>query len=161
MSEYPAINLVLGLIGTVTGTIALIISYIVYRKDQPRLKVTITKCIHNFNDALTHINLWVTFQIRNQGDRGTRINDAGLSFSINEQKYNLKKQNFGEFHGGSLTSVWIKAHDTESFTAYFSENLESNLKKKLESIDCTFTIYHTHEPLTIKTTSKFKERSRL
>jgi hypothetical protein len=161
MSEYPAINLILGLIGTVTGSIARIISYMTYRKDKPRLKVIVTDCIHNFNDALTHINLWANFQIQNQGDRGTRISDLSLSFTINKKGHTLKKQNLGETRGGSVTSVWIEAHDTESFTAYFSENFESNLMEKLESIDCTFTIYHTHEPLTIKTTSKFRERSRL
>lgn len=91
MTEYPLGTLILGIIGTITGTIALFISFWTYRKEAPHLKVSVTKCEHKLipssmsNSNVKTLNFWTTFQVKNLGDRGTRITDVGLTFTNAKQ----------------------------------------------------------------------------
>lgn len=153
MSEYSNINLVLGIVGTVTGIIALFISYWTYRKENPRLKVAVLKCEHDFtlsDSQIKSVNFWATFQIKNIGDRGTSINDMGLLFRSNGREYHWKKK---YFRGPNEVSEkrWIAAHDWDNIEADFYDTYEGTERKQ---IDCIFTIYHTHSSEKIRVVSQ-------
>ena len=92
MSEYPTINLLLGIIGTITGLFALFISLWSYWREKPKLKMEIIKSKHNYThnpSEKQELNLWADFQVKNLGDRGTRINDVVLSFNNKISLFNL------------------------------------------------------------------------
>jgi hypothetical protein len=153
MSEFSNINLVLGIIGTITGAIALFISYWIYRKENPRLEMSVSKCEHDFTLSTSQvktISFWVTFQIKNLGDRGTSINDVGLFFRSNGNHYRLKKR---YFRGLTVESErkWINAHETMDIEADFYETYEGNDKTQIE---CTFSVYHTHGAKKVTTVSQ-------
>jgi len=153
MSEYPAINTILGIIGTVTGTSALIISYLTYRKQRPNLKIEVAKCEHKFTTSkskVKSIQLWADFKIRNLGDRATRITDVGIRFKANGMKYQFKKELSMD---PKEDNIWLQAHDTFEFTGYFSNIFKS---KEQEKLDCTCTIFHTHGAVDVKFKSKIK-----
>jgi hypothetical protein len=142
MSESP-IGLVLGIIGTVTGIFALFISYWTYRKAKPHLKLKVTKCVHEFmfsRSQVKHITFWSFFQIRNLGDRGTRIREVELTFKIGTKKYTLRKYEPREKLEHEQT-IWVEAHDTALVGAYFTTPFDSNEEERIE---CTFITYHTH-----------------
>lgn len=138
--ELSTINLVLGIIGTITGVIALFISFWTLRKERPHLEVEVLECEHNFgmSESQTMLTFWVKFQIKNRGDRGTSINDIDLTFEDDEKEYCFKKQ---YFRGQGGERRWVNAHDTIKIGADFYEPFEGSEK---EQIECTFTLYHTH-----------------
>jgi hypothetical protein len=146
MSEqFSIVNLVLGIIGTITGIIALFISYWTFRKESPHLETKLLKCEHDFaiskSQAKT-ISFWTEFQIKNLGDRGTTVNDIGLTFVDDGKEYNFKKQYYrGRYGTGETQRKWINAHETMSVEADFFEPYEGNER---DQIECTFTLYHTH-----------------
>jgi hypothetical protein len=154
-------NLVLGIIGTITGSLAMFVHYWRLRRENPRLAIEVSKCEHDFalsTYQIRTISFWAKFQIKNQGDRGTRINDIGLVFSVDGKECRLKKQYF-HGQGRETESRWIEAHDIEDIEADFWEAFEGSEK---ERIDCTFTIYHTHgaeevEAVSIKRTARVVE----
>jgi len=158
MSEFSAINLVLGIIGTVTGIMALFIHVWRIRKESPRLETKVLKCEHDFTVSKSQIktlSFWATFQIKNLGDRGTSINDMDIIFEDNGKEYRFKKQYFRGPREASQRR-WINAHDTMDIEADFYETYEGNDK---EQIDCIFTIYHTHGATKVKTVSKKRKKN--
>lgn len=143
MSEFSNFNLALGVIGTITGAIALFVSYWTYRKENPHLKVTVLKCEHAFTLSTSQtqsLSFWVDFEIRNVGDRGTSINDIGLLFRTDGVEYEWKKKYFRGLTSESQKR-WLEAHDTLKIEADFYDVYVGEEK---EQIKCTFTIYHTH-----------------
>jgi hypothetical protein len=159
MSEFPTITLVLGLIGTVTGIIALLISYWTYRKEKPNLEVEVLSSTHNFTptaDNGKHINFWLKFRLKNLGDRGTRINDIGLHFRMNNAEYDLKAQQLNELLPNGNCKVgpkWLEAHDSVIIHADFYRIYDGT---EAEKIGCTFTVFHTHGSYDFKTASTLK-----
>ena len=135
MSEYPAINLILGIIGTVTGLGALYLHY----REKPNLKVETKKCEHEYTTStskLVTLNFTVLFEIKNVGIRGTRITDVGLLFENNPSS-EIKKRCFRPFAESRI----VNGDDTEYLCALFSINSD---KQELDRIECFFKIYHTH-----------------
>ncbi|MHA2052848.1 MAG: hypothetical protein ACW99F_04535 [Candidatus Hodarchaeales archaeon] len=165
MSEFFNVNL-LGIIGTVTGILALLISWRTFSKQKPNLKIKIAKCEHNYPNLADKtkkkdIHFIAKFQVKNTGDRGTKIDKIALSFKSNDKKYKLDEINplsdFSDMINISVKSTnqnsdrWIKAHDATDIWARFSslfEGLEEN------QIDCTFHISDTHKEYILKATSK-------
>jgi len=145
-------NLVLGIIGTITGSIAIFIHFWRLRKESPRLEGEILKCEHDFavsKSKIKTVSFWVELQIKNLGDRGTSINDIDLNFEDDGQNYHLK----GYFRGNVEDSQrrWISPHETINISVDYWITFEGNDK---EQIDCTFTIYHTHGSQNVKTISQ-------
>lgn len=149
MSEYPTFNLALGIIGTITGAIALVVSYVMYRREKPKLKLKIEKCEHEYVTSKSNfktLSFYVSFEVRNLGDRGTSINDVGLSFLKKGKKtFEIKKTTFRPY----AERIWLNAHDTVNFAVNFGITAGGELGR----IDCLFTIYQTHGNDTIKCTS--------
>ena len=159
MSEYSALNFGLGIAGTVTGVIALLISYRTYSKQKPNLKVKVVKCEHNLpaligDSQKKDINFNAEFQIKNVGDRGTSINDVVLSFTVDGKKYQFHKKYF-RFKSGVHKSIWIDAHNTIDIEANFNEQFGGTEENQ---IDCTFTIYDTHKAYPFKAVSENIDR---
>jgi len=159
MSETLDIaNLVLGIIGTVTGSIAVIIHIWRLRKENPRLEMKVLKCEHDYavsttSSAIT-ISFWTDFMIRNVGDRGTSINDMDLDFQENGQKYHLKKQHFWAGQAGG-ERIWISPHETLDLSTNFYQTFQG---KEKETIDCHFIVYHTHGAENIKAVSQRRKK---
>jgi hypothetical protein len=157
MSEALDIaNLVLGIIGTLTGSIAVIIHIWRLRRESPRLETKVLKCEHDFTvskSQIKTISFWAEFQMKNLGDRGTSVNDISLSFEDDGKKYQLKKR----YYRGTFVESerkWINAHHTMDIEADFYDTFEGNDK---EQIDCTFTIFHTHGAKNVKAVSQKRE----
>ncbi len=152
MSEYSNMNLVLGIIGTVTGIIALFISWWTLRRERPRLKVSVQSCEHHFTNpapSLKNVSFWVKFQIRNVGDRGTTIIDVGLTLDDYWEKGHFKKlfwyANEKLIEDGK---IWLNAHDVVDIRADFVAIDYPSEDKDL--LGCTFVIYHTHGAKTVE-----------
>ena len=151
MSEFLNANW-LGIIAVITGIPAIFISVYNLRKEKPNLKVSVTECKHSFTPSRVvygkkDINFRVIFHIRNVGDRGTRISDMNLSFTVDGESYNIRRPLFGANNLIDTTTRWIEAWDNTDITAQFCSEYKSAEKDQLS---CTFTIYHTHNPCKIK-----------
>jgi hypothetical protein len=151
-------NLVLGIIGTVTGSIAVIIHIWRLRKENPRLEAEAVKCEHDYTvskSGIKTISFWTDFMIKNIGDRGTSINDIDLDFEEDGQKYHLKKQ-FFMWRPAEEKRIWISPHETLDLSVSFYQTFQG---KERETIDCHFIVYHTHGAENLKTVSlKRKEK---
>ena len=156
--ELSYANLVLGLIGTISGIVALLIHFWRLRRESPRLEAKVFECLHNFTVSKSKIEsilFWAHLQIKNLGDRGTSINDVELTFEDEEKEYRLRKEYFSAGELAGTKRKWINAHDTIEIKPYFREIFEGNDKEK---IDYTFTIYHTHGAEEIDGTSQKTEK---
>jgi hypothetical protein len=156
MSEFPLETLVLGIIGTVTGAIALFISAWTYRNEAPHLKVTVKECKHKITLAADATNktlyFWVTLLIKNQGDRGTRITDANISFNLGGKDYCFRKKYFRGTKPDA-ESRWVEAHDTIELSVDFYELYDGEEKNEIE---CKLTLFHTHGPSEAGATSRIE-----
>jgi hypothetical protein len=144
MSEFPLETLVLGIVGTVTGAIALFISAWTYRKEAPHLKASVTECKHKITlsaDAKSKtLYFWATLLIKNRGDRGTRITDSKISFSVGDKDYCYSKKYFRGIKPDT-ESKWVEAHDTIELSADFYEVYDGEEKNQIK---CQLTLFHTH-----------------
>jgi hypothetical protein len=140
MSEQSsAVNLVLGIIGTITGIIGLFIHFWRFRRENPRIEVKALGCEHSIESERSQISFWATFQMKNLGDRGTSINDVDLVFVSDNKEHLLKKILFRPMEYSQRR--WIDPHETIDLGADYLGKYEGEVKEK---INCTFLIYHTH-----------------
>lgn len=162
MIEFSTINLVLGIIGTVTGIMALFIHFWRLRRENPRLATNVLKCEHDFTVSQPQtktILFWAGFQINNRGDRGTSINDVDLVFVNKGKEYRLKKQYFRDVpikepryvSMKEPQRIWISPHVTIDALADFWGIYEGDDE---DQIECAFTIHHTHGAERLKAISQ-------
>ena len=152
MTEFPNINSILGIIGTITGIIALFISYWTFRAERPRLTAKVLECHHSYTmvEGKKRINFFATLEISNRGDRGTTINEVEVNFEIEGKKYSVKKDYFRGNKNDSKRR-WIDPHEIielEPDFYYAVEMVETN------KINCTFKLIHTHGSLSAKYVSE-------
>jgi len=140
MNEIEVLNLVLGIIGTITGIVALSVHFLRLRRENPRLKIEVLKCEHDFEEEKKTLSFWAELQIRNLGDRGTDILGVDLTFEDDEQEHNLRMEHHGELYEDDLKR-WIHPHQTIEKSLTTFTKYEGDIK---ERINCTLTIYHTH-----------------
>lgn len=153
MSEESSIvNLVLGLIGTITGIIGLFIHFWRLRKENPRIEAKLLKCEHHIEPERNQISFWVQFQIKNLGDRGTSVNDVDLVYVSDNKEHCLKKIYFRPMEFSRRR--WINPHETIDLGADYLGEYRGEVK---ENIDCTFLLYHTHGKETLKATSQTRK----
>jgi hypothetical protein len=142
LTEFPNVSSILGIIGTITGIIALFISYWTFRAERPRLTAKMLECKHSYSmiDGKKRVNFFTTLEISNRGDRGTTINEVEVTFEIDGKKFSIKKD---YFRGQRVESKrrWINSHEIIEVEPDFSKEIEMAETTK---IDCTFNIYHTH-----------------
>ena len=149
-NDLSIANLVLGLIGTITGIMALFIHFWKLRKENPRIKAKVLQCEHDFEPKRNQMSFWTKFQIRNLGDRGTSINDVELVFMSNAQEYRLKRQYFRGRREKSQRR-WINPHETIDLEADFYDEYRGEVRDR---INCTFILYHTHKAETMRAMSQ-------
>lgn len=152
LAEFPDINSILGIIGTITGIIALFISYWTFRAERPKLTAKVLECHHSYSkvEGKTRINFFATLEISNLGDRGTTINEVEVQFEINGKKYSFKKEYFRGLRAEGKRR-WINPHEIIEVQPDFSQELETMEKNR---IACKFVIYHTHGSLTSEAMSE-------
>ena len=148
------VNLVLGIVGTVTGIVALSVHFWRLRRESPRLKIEVLKCEHDFEEEKKTLSFWAELQIRNLGDRGTDILDIDLTFKNDEQEHSLRMEHHGELFEGDLER-WIHPHETIKKSKTTFIRYEGDIK---ERIDCTLIIYHTHGAEKVKAVSERRKR---
>jgi hypothetical protein len=155
MSEFPTFNLVLGIIGTITGVVALLVSYWTYRNAKPRLKVTLKRAEHIIDKKLPNsVGFTFVFTISNRGDRGTTLNEIEMSYTDNGKLHSQKKE---IQHGyGTLINdvqkVNVNPHETIDRLILFDDDMIEEPPKK--TMDFSFILYHTHGAFKFKATSK-------
>jgi hypothetical protein len=156
MSEYSSITLVLGIVGTITGIIALFISFWTARKENPRLRGKVLTCEHWYpvsEKNVKMISVFPTLEIRNIGDRGTTINDVDLSFWNSGKKYQFRKLYFRGEQAQSQRR-WIEAHQLVVLEPDFSEAFDGTEEKQIE---CQFRVFHTHGAIKAEGKSESKQ----
>ena len=146
-----SIELILGIIGTVTGILALVIHIIKLSREKPHLQVELIDCHHLFNPEKEPSTRWIMyffphFRIANLGDRSTTVSNIEVLFKINDKEYSTPKG------ANYLSPTRIDAHDTVDIQPQIYSYDETIKEQKL--IDAVFTIHHTHGKEKIKCTSE-------
>lgn len=151
---------ILGLIGTITGVLALLISYRTYASAKPKLNVTVKKCEHLY-DKLTQeksekIIINSQLSISNVGDRRTTLNETEIQFVHDGKNYAFKKEFKRTVYDDDnnelgFSKVSIDPHETINEYLYFDGLVEGNEQEK---IACGFKIFHTHGEYSFKATSE-------
>lgn len=155
MSEFPPFNLALGIIGTITGVIALLVSYWTYRNAKPRLVVTAKRAEHIIDKKFPkRIGFTFVFTINNHGDRGTTLNEIEMSYVDNGKVHSQKK----EIKDGyamlinDVRKVNVNPHETIDRLILFDDDSIEEPPKV--TMDYSFIIYHTHGAYPFNVTSK-------
>jgi hypothetical protein len=147
--DIDVVNLTLGIVGTLSGVISLTVHLWRLKRENPRLDLKVLNCEHSFEAETNAISFWSAIELRNLGDRGTNILGTDLMFEYDNKDYVLKMSD-QDCDTEENPIKWIRPHET-------IRNLQVAFTKfEIEprnSIDCTFTIYHTHGAEKIKTKS--------
>lgn len=151
---------VLGLIGAITGVLALLISYRTYANARPKLNVTVKKCEHLY-DKLTEeksekIIINTQLSISNVGDRRTTLNETEIQFVHEGKNYAFKKDFQRTVYDDDndelgFSKISIDPHETINEYLYFDGMVEGIEQEKIE---CNFKIFHTHGEYSFKATSE-------
>lgn len=131
-----SLELILGIIGTITGVLGTAVSTILYllkyRKDKPILEVTTESCKHKVSIKGRKTDLRCGFVVKNKGDRDTTINKLEVSFLDSESIPHRQTKNLNVDLGGGLS---------EPLNILFEFTPPFQYRKKFE---CNFVLYHTH-----------------
>ena len=156
MSEYPVITLVLAIIGTITGVLALFVSFWTYWQERPKLKINVKRLEHKQdNNSLEKIEFTLEFSINNRGNRGTTLNEIEMTFSHDGRNYLVREpiQDGAEDMEGGIKKVNVNACKTIDRVVCFEEYFDG-IKVSKHNIDCHFTLYTTHGKLSFDATSE-------
>jgi hypothetical protein len=158
MFDLQVISPLVGAFGLALSIIAIIFTGLTYRRQEPRLKVKVLKCVHVYKVArITNereLRVYAFFRIANVGDRATRLNSISLDVFSEDKNHNFKTavpQPNGD--GSSLNpepKIWIEAHDFTNTSTYSAEVWE---KAEQLNLQCVFTFSHTHKDQKTKTIS--------
>jgi hypothetical protein len=158
MSEYPAITLVLGIIGTLTGSFALFISFLKYYYDKPRLSVEVKRFEHTQSNNNPQIqNFYIVIDVKNKGNHPTTLNELELSFSVAGIVYFAKepiKEDYYALFPRDMIKVDIEAGKTIEKSLFFRNEHFFEIKQVMEEIPCHLTLYHTHKAVKFDAKSK-------
>ena len=148
------VNLTLGIIGTLSGVIALTVHLWRLKRENPHLELKVLKCEHSFEKETNAISFWSEIELRNLGDRGTNLLGTDLMFEYNKKGYTLKMTNQEQdIEDNSIR--WIRPHETLRTLQTTFSKFEVKPRKEIE---CTFTIYHTHGAEKVKAKSQRRGR---
>lgn len=158
MFDLQVISPLVGAAGLIISIFAIIFTGLTYRRQEPRLKVKVLKCVHAYKVArITNereLRVYASFRIANIGDRATRLNSISLDIFSEGKKHSFKTavpQPNGD--GSSLNpepKIWIEAHDFADMTTYSAEVWN---KAEQLNLKCVFTFSHTHKDQKTETIS--------
>jgi hypothetical protein len=129
------LGLGLSVFSTIASVAGLVLHYVRFRKERPRLSFEVMSCNHYTPSTnIKKTELRVQFRVHNTGDRATQLNDLEL------REYQLMH---------SLDNV-VEAHRSTIVDGYY------NIPKRIDDneIECDFTLYHTHGEENFKVTSE-------
>jgi hypothetical protein len=157
MSEYAGITIILGVVGTLTGGFALIISGLTYYYDKPHLSIDVKRFEHTqMGNTLMINDFYIVFDVKNSGNRSTTLNELELSFVDSKNVYSTRE----EIQEGLYTDpirgmikVDIEAGKTKERTLFFN-SAHFELKQIMEEIPCHLTLYHTYKAVKFNAISK-------
>ena len=159
-SDY--ITQALGVVGTITGVLALLVSYRTYTNAKPKLKVTVKKCEHyyRFEKNSEKININPQLSISNCGDGGTTLNEIEIQFMQDGKRYKLKKDIVREVMDDDneilgVAKISMNPHETINEFVYFEGFVKGKWQEK---IDCKFKIFHTHGVHSFKAISEISRK---
>ena len=164
LPEWLSVELILGIIGTATGVLGLIIHFVRLRKEKPVLKIEVTKCWHytarNRNRQPT-FRLELGFRIKNTGHYGTTLSKIEAVFHDSGKRYLMENDLFQPEQAHisptlPVENLWIPPHKTTDTWSVFL--LEGAVIKQ-EVLKCSFILHHTHGKETFKVTSPFSPSS--
>ena len=158
------INNWVALISNIIAGLALYISWRIYRKQKPILKITVAKCEHSYSKHTNKtkprdILFWTRFHINNVGDRDTTIDVITLSFKVNEKEYKISEYN-EQASVEEVVPIIIKnpssdriiiAHRIGDIGAHFDALFDEAEEKQIE---CKFTVRDTHKEYFVEGISK-------
>jgi len=160
--DWLSLELILGIIGTATGIIGLIIHFIRLRREKPIIKPEVIKCGHYLTRNKKHqpiFHLELELRIKNRGHHGTTLNKIEATFYDNEKRYLMESIYFQPCEGVRalmptlpVENLWIGPHKTTNTRCRFQ--LEGEVIKQ-RILECSFILYHTHGKKTLRVTSPF------
>jgi hypothetical protein len=155
MSEFVAISLVLGIVGTFTGGFALLVSGLTYYYDKPRLSVEVKRFEHTqIGNMIT--DFYIVLDVKNFGNRSTTLNELELNFSDNGKDFTAKEPLQEKFYTDPLrdmVKVDVEAGKTIQRSLFFHYT-NFLLKELREEIPCQLKLYHTHKAVEFRAISK-------
>jgi hypothetical protein len=146
---------ILGLIGTITGALALLISYRTYTNARPNLKVKVKKIEHYSDSFIEEKNMTIATRlaISNCGDRPTTLNEIEAQFTQEGKQYKFKEEFLRTVTDGEenigYSKISVEPHETTDEYVYL-KGLVSIIPQE---IICNFRIYHTHGICSFRATS--------
>lgn len=148
----------LGVIGTITGALALLISYRTYANARPNLKVKVKKIEHYretyLEEKMKKIVIATQLSISNCGDRPTTLNEIEVQFTHDGKQYKFKEEILRIGTDGEENTyhskISVEPHETTDEYQYFKGFVPSIPPE----IICNFRIYHTHGICSFKAISK-------
>ena len=156
-----SLELILGIIGTATGVLSLIIHFIRLRKEKPVLKLEVTKCWHYLERRKNRqptFNLELESRIGNRGHYGTTLSKIEVVFYDSRKRYLMESDYFHTLEHVTLMptlpvqNLWIVLHKTTDTECVF--RLEDAAIEQ-EVLKCSFILYRTHGKETFRVTSPF------
>jgi hypothetical protein len=129
-------ELFLGIIGTLTGIGSLMLHFLKYRKERPKVKVELEDCCHSCEEDMIKFRPIVT--IRNMGDRPSTIFKMELWALLAPKR--LEPASVGmDFPKNARLEI----NDTIELKPNIKMPLPFSLKKGNEEIEIALIIHHT------------------
>lgn len=159
--EWPSLELILGIVGTATGVLSLIVHFVRLQKEKPDLELEVTKCWHYLERRKNRqptFNLELGLRIKNTGHYGTTLSKIEAVFHDGGKRYLMESDLFQTFEQVTLMptlpvgNLWIGPHKTTDTGCVF--RLEDAVIQQ-EVLKCSFILYHTHGKETFRVTSPF------
>jgi len=138
MPSWLTLELILGIVGTLTGILGLVIHLTRIMRERPQLKVEIVRCQHHVATYKTGGQskkvgtlIEVEMRVHNRGDWDTTLNDAQIL--IKDYRSGKEKLKTG--------GIEVPGHTTRVLEHSFSV---PGIEISDSSADCVFILYHTH-----------------
>lgn len=157
--EWLSPELVLGIIGTVTGVLSLVIHYVRLQREKPNIKPEVTECEHYLErrkDGQPTFHLILDLRIKNKGNQGTTLNKIEASFYDKQKRHLVESDLFQALDTVILRpalpveNLWIGPHKTINTRCRFISEGEVIKQRVLE---CSFILHHTHGKVQFGVTS--------
>lgn len=120
-----SVELGLGVISLIMAFAGLILHFVKFRKERPRLSIKVVKCRHHIpSTKVKKTELRIQFYVHNRGDRATQLNSLELQ----------------EFQNTHALEHSIEANKSVKEDCYY--NIPSRIVN--DKLQCTFILHHTH-----------------
>lgn len=136
------IELVLGIVGTLTGIASLLIHFFSYQKEKPKVNVELEYCSHSYTENFLEFKPVLT--VKNQGDRPSTIFRIEMWAMIttldNYSKHGERPSSIGANY---KKEVRLEVNDTVNLKPTITIPLPLILKPEKEEIEFELIIHHT------------------